>query len=224
MPRSAHSLRFRLLIVIASTLSSLLTEPAMARTVTAHCPSVTIGSLLKTLDPGSSNTIRVLGTCQESVYIADFADLTISGVTDDGKHAVIQSLNGSPIFWIDGSHVQLQNLTVEGGLWDVMCTNFSVCRFSGNTIQNATGNGVGLDNADATFNGDVIQNNANSGLNLSAAHLWLCPARDVPPPGRIDHHSGSCISVCKSLRLAAGQPQAPGTSLRAYAPGGRVRA
>jgi hypothetical protein len=41
MPRSAHSLRFRLLILMTSTLSSMLTVPAMARTVTASCPGVT---------------------------------------------------------------------------------------------------------------------------------------------------------------------------------------
>jgi hypothetical protein len=65
--------------------------------------------------------------------------------------------------------VQIKNLTIHGGQWGVMCREFSVCRFSGNTIEGATVRGVELDSADATFEGDVIQNNANEGLELTAS-------------------------------------------------------
>jgi hypothetical protein len=54
-----------------------------------------------------------------------------------------------------------------------MCREFSVCRFVGNTIQNATGNGVQLDSADATFNSELFQNNANVGLNLTASYALV---------------------------------------------------
>lgn len=162
-------MKFRLSVLLFSTLSSVLSVPAVARTATVACPGNTISSALKNLDPTNSNTIRIQGTCRESVFIGDFADLTIVGIKTAGNPAVVQSPNGNAVFWISGSHVQLQNLTIQGGFAGVGCTEFSVCRFSGNTVQNGSGSGVYLDSADATFNGDVIQNNANYGINLTAS-------------------------------------------------------
>ena len=176
--------------------------PAAARTVTVACDDTSISNVLKTLDPRASNTIRVIGTCQDSIAINDFADLTIVGVNASNQKPAIKSVNGSPIFWIVGSHVQISNLTLDGGLWDVMCREFSVCRFSGNTIKNATGNGVAIDSADATFSGDVIQNNANSGLSLTASRVRVTgvtvkgtTAGPWEQGNGIDINSGSTLTV-----------------------------
>jgi len=149
-----------------------LTDSAAARTVTVDCEESTISAVLKTLDPQTSNTVQVIGTCKDSVGIFDFADLTIAGLKIEGKSAAIESNGGAP-FWIVGSHVQLKNLVIdgEGGFYTVTCREFSVCRFIGNTIQNASGDGVQIDSADATFYGDVIQNNASCGLNLTSARV-----------------------------------------------------
>jgi hypothetical protein len=78
--------------------------PASARVVTVECDKNTISKAMKNLDPQESNTVRVVGTCRDSIGIYDFADLTVVGISAGGKNAVIQSLNGSPIFWIVGSH------------------------------------------------------------------------------------------------------------------------
>jgi Right handed beta helix region len=173
---SVHYLAQRISVSPPALLLFLLSlggfaPPASARVVTVECDKNTISNAMKTLDPQESNTVRVVGTCRDSIGIYDFADLTVVGLSAGGKNAVIQSLNGSPVFWIVGSHVQIKSLTIDGGLWGVMCREFSVCRFSGNTIQNATGNGIQIDSADATFSGDVIQNNANSGLNLTSSRV-----------------------------------------------------
>ena len=199
----ARTLRFRPFSLLVSVLASLvLNSSASARTVTVECQEGTISNVLKNMDPQSSNTIRVLGTCQEYIGINDFADLTIVGVPVGGKNATIQSLNGSPILWIVASHIQIKNLTISGGVFPVMCREFSVCRFSGNTIQNSNGNGVNIDSADATFSGDVIQNNANSGLNLTAARVRLTQvtvqgttAGAWGPGNGIDIDSGSTVTV-----------------------------
>ena len=67
----------------------------------------------------------------------------------------------------------MSNLKIDGGLFGAVCVDFSVCNFSGNTVENATSVGIWLDNADGTFNGDVIKDNFNSNLTLSAARARL---------------------------------------------------
>ena len=101
----ARNLKFRPFSLLVSVLSFLvLNLPASnARTVTVECQEDSISNVLKNLDPQASNTIRVIGTCQEYVGINDFADLTIVGVPSGGKSATIQNLNGSPILWIVAS-------------------------------------------------------------------------------------------------------------------------
>jgi Right handed beta helix region len=191
--------------------------PALARTVTVSCDETTISSVFKTLDPQASNTIKVIGACRDSIGIYNFANLTIVGVNTGSQKPTIKSLNGGPIFWIVGSHVQMSNLTLDGGVYGVMCREFSVCRFSGNTIQNATGNGVNLDSADATFTGDVIQNNANSGLNLTASRVRVTQvtlkgttAGSWGPGNGVDVNSGSTLTV---EQLTVQNNQGAGVSL-----------
>lgn len=101
------------------------------------------------------------------IGITDFTNLAI-GVTTGRNVATIISQNGSPIFWIIGSHVQIKNLIIDGGQFNVMCRDFSSCRFGGNTIQKATGHAVEVDSDDATFSGDVFENDANTALFLTA--------------------------------------------------------
>lgn len=199
----ARNINFRPISLVLFIMPVLmLAIPATARTVTVECGEGTVSDVLKNLDPQASNTIRVTGTCHDYIGINDFADLTIVGVSAGGKNATIQSLNGSPIFWIVASHVQIKNLTISGGVYPIMCREFSVCRFTGNTIQNSNGNGVNIDSADATFSGDVIQNNANSGLNLTAARVRLSQVTvqgttsgPWGPGNGLDINSGSTVTV-----------------------------
>jgi Right handed beta helix region len=203
MRSSARNLQLHPCALLFSVLSLVvLTVPARARTVTVECGEGTVSKTLKSLDPQSSNTIRVLGTCQDSITISDFADLTITGISAGGRNSVLESLNGAPVLWIVGSHVKIKNLTISGGVYGVMCREFSVCRFSGNTIQSATGNGVTLDSADATFAGDVLENNANSALNLTASRVRVTAvtvknttAGSWGPGNGIDIDSGSTVTV-----------------------------
>ena len=159
-------------ILVASMLHAV---PAAARTITVNCNErMTVSNALSKLDPSESNTIRVIGTCNEFIWISGFARLSITGVTTASGPATIK-----PNFavYIVGSHVQLSNLTIDGDYYAVTCRDFSVCNFSGNTIENATGDGVWLDNADATFSGDVIQNNFGRGLILTASRARLSQLR-----------------------------------------------
>ena len=216
MPHFTSKIRVPRMILPACILFAALT-PALARTVTVSCDETTISNVLKTLDPQAGNTIKVIGACRDSIGIYNFANLTIVGMNTGNQKPTIKSLNGGSIFWIVGSHVQMSNLTLDGGVYDVMCREFSVCRFSGNTIQNATGNGVALDSADATFTGDVIQNNANSGLSLTASRVRVTQvtlkgttAGSWGSGNGVDVNSGSALTV---EQLTVQNNQGAGVSL-----------
>jgi hypothetical protein len=183
----------------------LIVEPAVAATRIVHCNSgMTVAAAVKTLDPQQDNMVQVVGTCHEGfIGITAFTNLTILGLETPGNPAAILGQNGSPIFWIVDSRVQITNLTLSGGMFDVMCRDFSSCRFSGNTIENATGHAVEVDNADASFSGDVFQNNANTALFLTASRVRLAQVTiqsTVPggwggPGTGIDADSNTSITV-----------------------------
>src|SRR5690348_9891308 len=217
MPNLMHHFRRRPFAVLLSILClGPLTMPVTARTVTVDCTLNTISNALKTLDSQTSNTVRVVGTCHDSIVINDFASLSIVGASSSGRNAEVQSVSGAPVFVIGGSHVQIKNLVINGGSSGVICREFSVCRFSGNTIQNATSSGVYVDSADATFSGDVIQNNANFGLNLAASRVRVNhvtvkgTAAGTWPGNGVEIDSGSTLIV---EQLAVQDNQGSGVSL-----------
>lgn len=159
----------RFTVCILSILLSQAPKLA-AKVVHVNCESAKINDALQTLNPAETNTIRVSGTCKEFVYIADFAQLTIVGMSKGSEIAGIHGTSAGSLLWIVRSHVQVTNLRLDGGLWGVLCQDFSVCAFTGNTIENASLTGVQLENSGATFNGDLVQNNTNNGIVLYASH------------------------------------------------------
>jgi hypothetical protein len=180
---------------------------------------MTVSNALKELNRIEENSIRVIGTCREEVDIENFAQLSIIGIGASSARAVMKGTADALVFSIVGSHVQLTNLTIDGGLFGVMCRDFSVCRFSGNTIQNTAGNAVDLDSADATFSGDVIQNNLNCGLMMTASRARLSrvvvkgtTAGPWGPGDGVDVLSGSTVTV---EQLTVRDNQGSGVSVHA---------
>jgi len=178
----------------------LIAPVAKAKTVNVTCGSTKINDALKTLDPSQSNVIRVSGVCNEFVTITDFAELSVVG-TNQGSSGISGSSAGS-LLWIVRSHVQISNLTLNGGSWGVMCRDFSVCVLSENTVENASTRGVELDNADATFSGDLIQNNMNAGLSMTASRARVTKVKvlntvagSLNPGNGIDMQNGSALTV-----------------------------
>jgi hypothetical protein len=187
--------------ILASLLGVLLlrTVPAAATTITVNCnEKMTIGKAITFLNPMESNTIRVIGTCNEFVAFSGFTQLSFVGVNSASGQAAVKSSNGTA-FWIVGSNVQLFNFMFESS---VICRDFSVCNFSGNTVENASGLGVWLDNASGTFSGDQFTKNVNSGLTLSASRARLSSvtvtgtsAGPNGPGNGIDVDGGSTITA-----------------------------
>jgi hypothetical protein len=129
----------------------------------------TIGAALNKLNPAGPNTINVSGSCKENVVIQGFGRLTLNAhagasITDaSGGTGVVVDIE-------DSTDVTLHGFTISGGDINVLCGDFSVCRFKSNTVQGAVafanGTGVQVVRSRAVFDGDIIQDNAGRGLNL----------------------------------------------------------
>jgi hypothetical protein len=120
----------------------------------------TITAALGRLNPTEPNTVTVSGACHENVVIQSFDRLTLiakagASITDasGGNNYVIEIS--------DSQDIKIQGFTVSGGAAGIRCINHSLCRFSGNTIQDSAGDGVAVGRSTAEFNGDVIQDNPN---------------------------------------------------------------
>jgi parallel beta helix pectate lyase-like protein len=120
----------------------------------------TITAALKRLNHIGPNTITVSGSCHENVVIQSFDRLTLTA----NPGASINDASGgtADVILIDDSQrIAIQGFTVNGGFVGIRCVSHSLCRFSGNTIQASSGDGVGIVRARAEFAGDIIQYNPN---------------------------------------------------------------
>ena len=125
--------------------------------------------LLAATNPQGPNTITVLGSCKENVVIQSMDRLTL--ITKKGASITDRSKAALPVIDIEDSRsVSVQGFTTNGGTTGILCSDFSICRFSGNTVQNVVygigmdGQGVVIVRSNATFDHDVIQDNADNGL------------------------------------------------------------
>ena len=129
----------------------------------------TITAALAQLNPTGPNTVTVSGACKENVVIWSFDRLTLTA--NPGASITDASGGASPVIVIgDSTRITLNGFLVNGGSTGILCLDFSLCRFKGNTIQGVTGfGGVGVLQSRASFEGDVIQDNAGTGLGASGS-------------------------------------------------------
>ena len=74
MSRPAHSMKFQISTLLFSTVLSMFSVPALARTA---CPGATINGAMNHLEPQHSNTIRVPERSREAVGTSAFPNLTM---------------------------------------------------------------------------------------------------------------------------------------------------
>jgi hypothetical protein len=142
----------------------VLTVSAQGANLKVRCGATsalpTINRSLRLLDPQGPNTVTVSGTCKENVLIQGFNRLTLISTTG----ATINDASGGTGFVVDiedSTDIVLQGFTINGGVLGVLCSNFSVCRFNGNTFQGASVGGIQLVQSRAWFGANTIQNNGN---------------------------------------------------------------
>lgn len=123
-----------------------------------------INAVVAKLDPHRAWTLEVSGTCNENVTIQSFENLTL--IAKPGASINDPSGGNLDVIDVDDTHeFVLQGFTISGGANGVGCFDYSLCRFSGNTIQGAAaGDGLLVVRSQASLQGDTLQNNAGRGL------------------------------------------------------------
>jgi hypothetical protein len=162
---------------IAAAILLSLCCPLMANAVnlTVNCnassPVGKISNVLRMLIPAVPNTITVSGTCRDNLIINGFDRLSL--IAKPG--AVITDASGGQQYAViqitDSRGVLLQGFTISGGQAGVMCYDFSLCRFSGNTIKDTAQRAVDIATSEATFSGDSLVDNSGIGLFMTGSNV-----------------------------------------------------
>jgi parallel beta-helix repeat protein len=122
-----------------------------------------INSVLARLDPARTWILDVSGTCKENVVVQSFENLTL--IAKPGASISDNSGGNLDVIDVFDTHeFSMQGFSVNGGSSGVGCGDYSQCRFSGNTVQGSTGDGIFIARSRASLQGDTLQNNAGRGL------------------------------------------------------------
>jgi hypothetical protein len=150
------------LIVAASTVR--------ATTLSVNCAAKdglhSIGAALKVLQNGEGHepsTVNVSGACHENLVIQSLDRLTLNAVNG----ACVSDASGGTLDVIliqDSRDVSVNGFTINAGAGSsangVDCSEYSLCRLSGNLVQGAGNGGVAVFGAsNATLDGDTLQSN-----------------------------------------------------------------
>ncbi|MGB7554816.1 MAG: right-handed parallel beta-helix repeat-containing protein [Candidatus Korobacteraceae bacterium] len=183
---------------IGSVLCFLLFSlAAQSATVTVHCGGSVSGinSALSRLNPIGPNTLIVSGTCKENVVVQGFDRLTLQAAQSGATINDMSGGNNPTVAIVDSQRVAIQGFTINGGSPGILCGDFSLCRFSQNTVQNAADNGVIISGSRSSFDGDTIQNNASRGLVLRQQSSVVIAGAILQgnPDAGADVHDGSFL-------------------------------
>ena len=143
-------------------------KPAKAVDIEINCNrpegrNNSINGVLARLDPSRVWTLDVSGTCNENVVIQSFENITL--IAKPGASINDPSGGNLDVLDVGDTHeFSLQGFTINGGATGVVCFDYSLCRFSGNTVQGSAGDAVFVGRARATLQGDTLQTNAGRGL------------------------------------------------------------
>lgn len=158
----------------ASVLLLLLGSAAQAATLYVNCGGkagfTSIGTAIKSLQsftPGGPSTINVSGTCNEDVVIQSMDRLTLNAV--NGASINDPSGGNVPTVTIDDSRdVTINGFTINGGEDGIDCQNGSLCRLTGNTVENSPNAGIGVwAFSEADISGGTLVGNGFAGLQMA---------------------------------------------------------
>ena len=156
-------MRFLRSMLLALFTTFLLALTAHALTIKVNCrltSHLTITAAVAKIaatNPLGPNTITVTGNCHENVVISSLDNLTLQA---GPLGATITDASGGTLdtlVVVDSGRFALNGFTINGS---VNCANNSVCRLTGNTIQNSqVGYGLRASRAHIDSQNDSISNN-----------------------------------------------------------------
>jgi hypothetical protein len=127
----------------------------------------TIGAAITALEqtPASGDTINVSGACHENVVIQSLDRLTLNA----NPGASITDASGGTLEVIavhDSRDVSINNFTINGGSIGISCLDGSLCRLTGNTVQNVATAGIEVLGSQAVVTGGTLQGNGFAGIDV----------------------------------------------------------
>jgi hypothetical protein len=141
---------------------------ANAATLTVNCGGkvglTTIGAAIKVAQFVGPSTINVSGACHENVVIQSLDRLTLNAAPGASINDPSGG-NSDVLDIIDSRDVSVNNFTINGGAFGISCSDRSLCRLNGNSVQGANTSGVGVFFSQTDVNGGLVRNNA-AGLNV----------------------------------------------------------
>lgn len=199
VPAPPHSALDQAMNRLELRLDRRAAKPAKPAEIDINCnnpigPNNSINAVLARLDPARAWTLDVSGTCNENVTVQSFENLTL--IANPG--ASINDASGGNLDVLDVADTHefsLQGFTINGA---IACFDYSLCRFSGNTVQGSTGDGIAIVRARASFQGDTLQNNAGRGLSVLNGGIAL--AIGVTTQGNADN--GAVVNLGSHLVTA----------------------
>ncbi len=153
-----------------------------ASTWTVDCnkpgPMGKISNYLKFLNREGPNTLIVKGTCPENLLIQGFDRLSLIAKPGAALRDASGGQEWAIIRVLDSRRISIQGFVVTGGNVGLSCSDFSLCRLSGNTFEGAAQRGLDVNDSDLTLSGDVIQNSAGTGIyaersNVQASNVTI---------------------------------------------------
>jgi hypothetical protein len=160
--------------LFASAFVLLIGPTAHAVTLSVNCGSneglSSIGAAIKALQSSgeshSPSTINVSGACNENVVIRSMDRLTLNAVNG----ALIMDASGGSadvIQILDSRSASINNFTINGGNNGITCSDGSLCRLNGNTVQNTANDGLAvLTLSQAVVAGGTIQGSGFAGIEV----------------------------------------------------------
>jgi hypothetical protein len=162
-------------------------------------PNKTIGQAIKILKPG--DTLVVNGTCNEHLLIGEEVErITLDG---QGTAAIVADSTANAIT-VMGRAITIRGLTITGGLQAIAILDGGSAVIDGNTIQDATMNGITVfRNSVAHIINNTIQNNTSSGIQLqnsSSARIGFTgpPNARFRAPNTVQNNGGPGIQVLRA--------------------------
>jgi len=122
---------------------------------------------LQSLESRGPATINVSGACNENVVIQSMDRVTLNSLLG----ASINDTSGGNLTTVtidDSRDVTVSGFTINGGADGIDCLNASLCRLTGNTVENSPSDGIGVwafSQADIT--GGTLLGNGFAGLQVA---------------------------------------------------------
>lgn len=189
---------------LAAALTAAVLVPGVSISVAAHdAQTFTVNctrgqTIAKALELGDARKPLVLiirGICRENVTITRDR-VTLQG--DPPRIATVQAVNPQAnTITVTATGVNIEGLTVIGGLNGILAFGVSALSVTNSVIQNAAQNGISLGASFGVLVGNTIQYNRGSGVLLTAAQAYVTDSEIAMNAGagiRLNNNSTLAVS------------------------------